>query len=134
MPISTEVPLPGIMYIEENQYTDPTQHYAVKVINENTMAINNRNKTKFLSTFDISFNDEAHLESLYNYVTEVENEYILNTNNIRFNPDSNGSGPNEYGVTLTRTIYLKNKNETKQETSTYYFKKVDDGLKLFAID
>ncbi|NOU67504.1 hypothetical protein GC096_26020 [Paenibacillus sp. LMG 31461] len=134
-PISTVVPLPGIIYIDDKQYSDPTQNDAVKIINENTMAINSRDKTKFLATFaSSSSGDESRLESNYNYITEFQNEYILNMESIKFNQDANGSGPNEYGVTLVRTIYLKSKNETKQETSTYYFKEVNNQLKLFAID
>ncbi|WP_090798158.1 hypothetical protein [Paenibacillus sp. GP183] len=128
-----DTPNPVISYINDRQYNDSIQKYLIKIINENTMAINDRNKIKFLLTFTKNTSEDTkHLESLYTYMVDNENEIITKMDNIEFNPAANGSG--EYSVTLLRTLYLKNTKETKVQSSSFYFKEKNNEWQLFAID
>lgn len=121
-----------ISYIDDSQYKDPLQKQLIKIINENTKALNDRDRTAFLASFTSNTSDNLHLENLYKYMVDTEKEFIIKMENIEFAPNFQGNG--EYAVTLIMTLYYEDSKETKKQSSTYYFKEINNKWQLFAID
>jgi hypothetical protein len=105
----------------------------VMIINQNTKAINDRDQAAFIKSFATSATaDLTQVMGIYDYMVNHENEVLIKLEKPLFQALSYSD---QYSVTISRTLYMKDSNETKIEpSSTYYFKKIDNEWQLMAID
>lgn len=104
--------------------------HMVKIINQNTQALNERNEQKFLQTFSSKIENAQKLaKSTYDYWANEEELRVVKLSNpvMEINPASTI-------VWVTKEVYSKNSKEIQYPTSAYIFQFEDNIWQLAFID